>query len=207
MEQLTVKNYNPAMSEDTTVLLTALLEAKKNFTATGLNGLNKHTNNKYPLLKDIYKAVEPALFENGILISHFNRPADTGMEFMHSRLTHATTGQFIEDCRIVESEKPGNQGKGAANTYMKKYAILTLCAIAPEEDDDGEEEQKYIEKKKADPLLSSEQVSVLKSLIDSAKNGVELYESIKKVYKVEAVSDIKASSFETIKSYIVKNRE
>jgi hypothetical protein len=204
MEIITPNNNLP-MSEDIRSLASAFLLAKNEFRATGLAGTNAHQKYNYAKIGDIYHAVEDALSKNNIIIWHFARPSD-GLEYLHTRLVHAPTGQFIEDCRILESEKAGNQAKGAANTYMKKYALLSLCAIATE-DDDGEEEARYIAKKLEEPLLSSEQVSVLQSAIKSASNGTKLYDAIKNAYRVQYVSDIKASSFESVRSYIANNRE
>jgi len=204
MEQITPNNNLP-MSEDIRALASAFLLAKKEFSATGFSGTNAHQKYDYAKISDIYHAVEGSLAKNNIIIWHFARPSD-GKEYLYTRLVHTLTGQFIEDCRILESEKAGNQAKGAANTYMKKYAVLSLCAIATE-DDDGQEEERYIAQKASAPLLSSEQVSVLQSAIRSASNGTQLYDAIKNVYQVSYVSDIKASSFEAVKSYIANNRE
>lgn len=205
MELTITKNNNPAMSEDITSLAMAFLLAKKQFVATGLGGTNSHQKYNYAKIGDIYHAVEGALSNNNIIIWHFARPVDA-VEYLHTRLIHAPTGQFIEDCRILESEKAGNQAKGAANTYMKKYAVLSLCAIATE-DDDGEEEERYIAKKSQEPTLSSEQISYIQSQIKSAFNAKILYNNILKFNKVNDLSELKYSSFESVKSYIANNRE
>jgi hypothetical protein len=208
MEQLSIQNYSPSMSDDIRALLAALLLAKTKFIATGLNGFNNHTKSSYALLTDIYKSVEAALLENKIIIIHFNRPADTGFEYVHTRLIHET-GQFIEDCRIQESEKPGNQGKGTANTYMKKYAVLSLCAIAPSEgDDDGQEEQKDIEKKSKGPeLLVAEEIAYLTQQLKASVNGKTLYANILKDNNIRSLSDLPFSRYEAVKSYIANSKE
>ena len=205
MEQLIINSNTPAMSEDIRAIAAAFLLAKKEFSATGFGGTNAHQKYKYAKIEDIYHAVEDALSKNNIIIWHFARPVE-GIEYLYTRLIHAPTGQFIEDCRILESEKPGNQGKGAANTYMKKYALLSLCAIATE-DDDGEEESRYITKMSEEQNISIEQVSLLQSHIKSARNASMLYNNILKFNKINDLSQLKVASFESVKSYIVNNRE
>lgn len=205
MENIICSNTS-SMSEDVRQIATAFLEAKKEFRATGLSGSNSHQKYNYAKIGDIYNAVEDALHKNNIIIWHFARPQDTGIEYLYTRLIHTLSGQFIEDCRIVESEKPGNQAKGAANTYMKKYALLSLCAIATE-DDDGEEEERYMVKKNHEPSISEEQLLYLQGEIKSAANAKTLYNNILKFNKIQYVSDLKASSFESVKSYIANNRE
>ena len=200
-----IKSHTPAMSEDIRALAAALLLAKNEFVATGLSAENAHQRYKYAKIGDIYHAVEGALAKNNIIILHFARPLD-GLEYLHTRLIHTLTGQFIEDCRVLENEKPGNQGKGAANTYMRKYALLSLCALTTE-DDDGAEEERYVAKRSHDPFLTSECVLLLQSIIKASTNGKELYSNILKFNKVKDLSELRMSSFESVKSYIANNRE
>jgi len=206
MEQPIVKNYNQSMSQDITALASAFLLAKREFSSTGFGGTNSHQKYEYAKIGDIYRAVEGALSKNNIIIWHFARPED-GIEYLHTRLIHVQTGQFIEDCRILESEKPGNQGRGAANTYMKKYALLSLCAIATE-DDDGEDEEKYIEKKKqGSDLLVKEEIEFLHTQLKSCSNGKVLYANILKDNDIRSLTDLPFASYASVKSYIEKNRQ
>ena len=116
------KSNSPSMSEDIRAIAAALLLAKREFSATGLSGRNHNQKYDYAKIEDIYSAVEEALRKNNIAIWHFARP-EGGVEYLYTRLVHSPTGQYIEDCRILESDKPGNQSKGAADTYVKKRAV------------------------------------------------------------------------------------
>lgn len=217
MEQKLITSNSPAMSEDIRALVSALLLAKQEFKPTGLSGENTFQKLKYAKIGDIYKAVEDALGKNGIIIAHWNRPSfaeatadrpDAGIEYCYTRLIHNVTGQYIEDCRIQESEKPGNQAKGSANTYMKKYAILSLCAIATEDDDDGQDEEKYSAKKQSGPdLINSQESKQLQDLLTSCKNGKLLYTNILKSNNIQNISQLQYSSFDAVRAYIEKNRE
>ncbi len=204
MDPIVVTSQTPAMSEDIRALAKAFRLAKKEFKPTGFDGDNKFQNIKYAKIGAIYKAVEEALSNHGIIIWHFKRPHDTGMEYMYTRLVHDETGQFIEDCRITESEKPGNQAKGAADTYMKKYAVLSLCSIAAE-DDDGQEEQKHLDKKLE--LLVADEVTYLHNQLKTCTNAKKLYENILRDNSIRNLSDLPFSRYEEVKSYIVKNKE
>ena len=204
MEQI-INSNTPAMSEDIRSIAAAFLLAKNEFIATGLAGENAHQRYKYAKIGDIYHAVEGALSKNNIIIWHFARPID-GIEYLYTRLIHTITGQFIEDCRILESEKPGNQSKGAATTYMKKYALLSLCALSTE-DDDGQEEERYVAKKYQEPSLSEDHILLLQGMIKACANGKNLYNNILKFNKIHDLSELKLSSFDSVKSYIANNRE
>jgi hypothetical protein len=201
-------NNNPsnsiALSEDIRLLAQAFLRAKKDFRPTGLGGTNSHQKYRYAKIEDIYGAVEGALNNNDIIIWHFARPIE-GFEYLFTRLIHAPSGQFVEDMRLMETEKPGNQGRGASNTYMRKYAVLSLCSIAAE-DDDGEDEQRFIERKAAQPTCSLDQIKELQGEIKSATNGKELYSNVLKHNKIRDLSELKLSSFEAVRTYIISNK-
>ncbi len=196
-----------AMSDDIRALAQAFLLAKKEFLSTGLSGNNAHQKYKYAKIEDIYGAVEGALSKNHIIIWHYARP-DAGVEYLITRLVHTQTGQFIEDVRIMESEKPGNQAKGAANTYMKKYAVLSLCSI-PTEDDDGEEEEKHIAQKQyeEEPTITPDQLLSLNNDLKACSNAGTLFTAIKGFNEVENLAQLKRSKFAGVKAYIEKNRK
>lgn len=204
-----ITDYSPAttrcMSEDIRQLAQSFLLAKKEFVATGKSARNEHQKYSYAKIGDIYNAVEEALMKNNIWIVHFSS-FDNDKEILYTRLIHTLTGQFIEDARLIESEKPGNQAKGAANTYIKKYAVLSLCAISAE-DDDANEEERYIARRAAEPAITQEQLKELQEEIKASNNKNNLYSNILKFNKVKDLIELKASSFEYVKSYILKNRD
>jgi len=197
--EVVIKSNTPAMSEDIRAIAQAFLLAKQEFLVTGRSG--KADRYKYAKIEDIYHAVEDALAKNNIIIWHFARP-EGGVEYLYTRLIHTLTGQYIEDCRMMESEKPGNQAKGSANTYMKRYALLSLCAI-PTEDDDAQEEQKYID----EPCISAEDVIAINKVLSAASNGDKLLKDILSYNKVRDVSSLKESQLKSVKDYIIKNRK
>ena len=195
-----------SMSDDIRQIAQAFLLAKREFVATGKSARNDHQKYSYAKIEDIYHAVEEALMKNNIIIWHFAAALQDGQEALYTRLVHTLSGQFIEDSRLLVSEKPGNQAKGAANTYMKKYALLSLCAIATE-DDDGEEEEKYIAKKAAEPSINAEQIKELQAEIKGSSNSKFLYGNVLKFNKIKDLSELKVSNFETVRSYIINNKE
>src|SRR5271156_5807479 len=144
MEQAYQSNKTHLMSDDIRELAQAFLKAK--MCMGGAKKNSKSNLHKYANLLSIYEAVEQALHEHNIFIWHFAERVDDTETVLHTRLIHAPSGQFIQDTRPLKSEKPGNQAMGSANTYMRRYAVLSLCALETE-DDDGEAERKYIEKR------------------------------------------------------------
>lgn len=195
-----------AMSDDIRQISQAFLLAKREFVATGRSARNDHQKYSYAKIGDIYNAVEEALMKNNIIIWHYSTIQQDNQETLVTRLIHTQSGQFVEDSRLLISEKPGNQAKGAANTYMKKYALLSLCAISTE-DDDAQEEERYIAKKSAEPAISEEQLKDLQELIKVAPNKVVIYKNILKFNKLKDLAELKAGSFEYVKTYITNTAE
>lgn len=191
-------------SDDIRALAQAFLLAQKEFTKTGKSGSNSHQKYTYAKIDEIYDAVKPALADNNIIIWH-NSFVIEGIEYIQTRLIHTLTGQWSQDTRIKESEKPGNQGKGAADTYLKKYAVLCLCAI-PTEDDDGEEEQKEIERGRT-VTVSQPQEDELIALIRNATNGKEIWGNIKRFNTINELSELPSNKFENVKRYIIQQTQ
>ena len=200
------RSNSKQMSEDIRLLGQAFIAAKKEFVATGKSARNDHQKYYYATLEDIYGAVDEALLKHNIWIVHRADFLEDRQEVLYTRLIHVLSGQWIEDARLLISEKPGNQGRGAANTYSKKYAVLSLCAI-PTEDDDGEEEQKFIAKRAAEPKISLEQKKELVDEMRPAVNNKILYAAILKDHGIKDLAELKLSSLETVKSYIITNKE
>ena len=205
-------SYSPSntssMSDDIRAIGQAFWEAKKDFKPTGKSGRNKNQNYDYANIGNIYNGIEAALYKQNIIIWHFAQ-WESGIEFLCTRLIHLPTGQFVEDKRVFESEKPGNQGKGAANTYMRKQALQSLCAI-PCEDDDCEEEQEHLAKnppKSNRERISEEQVQLIKDVLNAASNGKIMYDNILSFNKIKLMSELPARSFESVMGYIENTKK
>ena len=196
------------MSEDVRELGKAFLLASAKFAPLQKSGLNKHQGNRYSTLEDIYNSVVAALRENNIWITHTAFVTeDCAKEILYTRLTHVPTGQWIHDERLLESEKPGHQGKGTASTYSKRYALLNLCGIPGDMDDDGVEEQIYIEKKekKTKVVITAAQRNNLKEQIDSSEyDPDDLIKTIKKQYKVKDLDDLTEEQYFLILKNVFK---
>ena len=195
-----------AMSEDIRAISGALLQAKKNFKATGKSGFHANQKWKYALLDEIYDAVEDALHEQSIIIWHgATFLYDSHKELLRTRLIHAPTGQWMEDLRLLESEKPGNQAKGSANTYMRKYAVLSLCAIAAE-DDDCQSEEDYLHQQKSQECITAPQLEMIKDLIRAHPHKTTVFKMILTQYKIDDLQKLSSNHFNSaivsIKNYI-----
>lgn len=189
-----------SMSDDIRELAMAFLLAKKNMGGAKKN--SKSNRHKYANLMAVYEAVEEDLFNNNIIIWHFAERIDDNDSVLHTRLVHAPTGQFVQDTRPLKSEQPGNQAIGSANTYMRRYAVLSLCALDTE-DDDGEDERNHIEKKTAD-LINTSQILELENLIKNDSDSKSTWSKIKSYNNIERLAQLTEEQYRNIMKYTFK---
>jgi hypothetical protein len=161
---------------DTKQLDIAFLKAKASFRKTGKTGKNNHQGWDYAKIEDIYNAVEASLASEGIFIRHVTDHVEDKYEILITRMVHAESGQYIEDRRLIKCDKPGNQARGAAETYCRKYAVLSLCAISTE-DDDCQNEQDYIDND--NEYIDATKVAYLKGWSKEGQDRVLAHNNIK----------------------------
>ncbi len=198
VEENYTKSNSPLMSEDVREVLWALATARRQFKSTGFSGTNSHQRYKYATLLDIYGAVEDALYEHKIAVSQ-GALAQEGIQTLITRLTHCPSGQWIEDQRYMISEKDGNQAKGAAQTYMRKYAILALCGLCPD-DDDGEDEQRHIDTRRVS-------IDEIKAALKVAINGADIYKNVLQINRIQALEELPVEKYNMVMGYINKNKK
>jgi hypothetical protein len=203
MEQAYQSNKTHLMSDDIRELAQAFLKAKMRMGGAKKN--SKSNLHKYANLLSIYEAVEQALHEHNIFIWHFaevlgSSEASDTQAVLHTRLIHAPSGQFIQDTRPLKSEKPGNQAMGSANTYMRRYAVLSLCALETE-DDDGEAERKYIEKRDQE-FIEPEQVTELQELMKQMGIKNDTYQYILNRNGISDLAELRKSQFSGLMNFI-----
>lgn len=183
---------SPSMSFSVFEIGKAMLRATPKFTATGLDGKNANQNYRYAKLDGIYHATKKALHSEDIWVKHYDKVID-GFEYIYTRLTHVPSGEWIQDELLLQNEKPGNQGKGIASTYMKKQQLLNLCAICGGEDDDAESEQKHIAERDDSPLIGEEVAQKLESATMACLDSDKVKKQILSYNKVNSYLQLRES--------------
>jgi len=141
-------------------------------------GPSKH---KYLSLTGVYNAVKPFLKEHGLFVHHQQcTDAITGKQIQKTIIKHKESGEEIVDDRYLVPDKPGSQGAGMAETYMKRYALLSIIGIATgENDDDGEAGREYFERLK-----------IIQGLIKNHVNSKTLYQDILASFKIKNLNEL-----------------
>ena len=97
------------------------------------NTTNPHFRSKYADLGAVWDACREPLAQNGIGIMQFP-DFHEGMVTVQSMMTHEDGFSLNHTIRIP-CAKPDAQGVGSAITYARRYSLMALVGIAPEDDD------------------------------------------------------------------------
>lgn len=113
----------------------ALAKAQTEMGKAIKNAKNPHLKSNYADLGSVMEACFDALHANGFAIM---QPcgADERGQYVETVLAHASGEMFSSRVHLVVG-KNDMQGVGSAITYARRYGLLGMAGLAPE-DDDGE---------------------------------------------------------------------
>ncbi len=113
----------------------ALVKAQKEMGAVIKNTTNPHLKSKYADLGAVLDACQAALHGNGFAIIQPSGKDEHGA-FVDTVLAHES-GEKLSSRVYLVVGKQDMQGVGSAITYARRYGLLGMTGLAPE-DDDGE---------------------------------------------------------------------
>jgi hypothetical protein len=120
----------------------ALLAFQQEAPGLTKDATNPHFRNKYASLDSIMDKVRPVLNKHGLVLTQIPSFVMDGsggvVPSLTTRLTHAESGEFIEDKMLLLLDKQNSQGLGSALTYARRYSITAFLALVGDEDDDGQ---------------------------------------------------------------------
>lgn len=113
----------------------ALVKAQKEMGTVIKNTANPHLKSKYADLGAVLDACQSALHNNGFAIMQPSGKDEHGA-FVDTVLAHES-GEKLSSRVYLVIGKNDMQGVGSAITYARRYGLLGMTGLAPE-DDDGE---------------------------------------------------------------------
>lgn len=152
---------------------------------------NDHFRSKYADLASVMDACMSALNKHGICVMQPTGEDEAG-RYVKTILAHVS-GETVE-CRVpLIVQKNDMQGYGSAVTYARRYGLMSMAGIAPE-DDDGNAAAK------AAPVIEVKTTS--DALRDAWRDGVEdsLPENATPRQKAEAYAAAIIADFQTVKT-------
>ena len=118
---------------DRSVFAKAFIQAQKSMEAVTKGRDNPAFKSKYAELSAVLEAIVPALNAAGIAV--LQSPAFDGeMLTVTTLLIHESGASVVSDLKLRPS-KLDPQGIGSATTYGRRYSLLALAGVAPEDDD------------------------------------------------------------------------
>lgn len=116
-------------------LATALAKAQGEMEGASKDRKNPAFNSKYADLASVWDAVRGPLSKHGLSIVQLPCPAPAGEVGLVTTLFHES-GESISQVFFMPVKDPKNaQAVGSALTYARRYALMAVTGIAPEDDD------------------------------------------------------------------------
>jgi hypothetical protein len=120
-------------SEQINELAAALAKAQGEIEGASKSSANPHFKSKYADLAACWDACRAPLSKNGLAVVQMPSHEE-GVATVTTLLTHSS-GQWMRSEVSVKPGKPDAQGLGSAITYLRRYALMAVVGIAPEDDD------------------------------------------------------------------------
>jgi hypothetical protein len=93
----------------------------------------------YADLASVMGAIEDAISAQGLAIFQTTQTRATGLHLI-TTLGHESDQWICAEMKL-KADSAGPQVLGSEMTYMRRYAVLSILALAPEQDDDGKAAQ------------------------------------------------------------------
>ena len=125
----------------TDAAIKALIKAQSEMEHVKKDSTNPHFKNRYASLEAVIDATSKMFQANGFAVMQPCGRDELGV-YVETKLLHSTGEAFSSKVYLV-LDKQNMQGLGSAITYARRYGLLGMACLAPE-DDDGNDASKQI---------------------------------------------------------------
>ena len=139
-------------SDSVANLMTALAAAQVEMGAALKGSVNPHFKSRYADLAAVIDACRPHLAKAGIAIVQFPMMTDAGVT-VFTRLY--CKDEFIECVLSAQGRDTGPQAIGSVITYLRRYSLMALVGLAPDDDDGEAAEGRSVPKLQRPPAATS----------------------------------------------------
>ena len=156
-------------------IASALAAAQSNMSKALKQANNPHFKRKYADLGSVMDACLPALNEVGIAVIQPAGEDETG-RYVETVFIHGESGEKLS-CRVpLIVGKNDMQGYGSAVTYARRYGLMAMAGIAPEDDDGHAASQSapQQQQRKAAPETTQEAIQNPIAWLEAAKDMNDL---------------------------------
>lgn len=128
-------------SENLMELFAALSEAQGEIEDAIKDSTNPHFRSKYADLASVRAAIRGPFSKHGLAISQWPRIGGNSVE-VETILSHKS-GQFIAETISCPVPQMTAQSIGSAITYLRRYSMMAVSGVAPDDDDGNEASQPH----------------------------------------------------------------
>lgn len=125
---------NLARSEQIDAIAAALAKAQGKIEGASRDKTNPDLKNRYADLASAWDACRTALSENGISVVQAPGEGENGMIGVTTLLMHSS-GQWLQGSLSMRPAKGDPQSIGSVITYARRYSLMAMVGIAPDDDD------------------------------------------------------------------------
>jgi len=116
-------------------VFTALLGAQKEMGPVLKNSTNPAFRSKYADLSSVIETISEPLANNGLAFFQPLRFED-GIQYLDTIIVHAESGDKLQSTMaLVGKDMNDPQKVGSSVTYFRRYQLLAMLGLAPEDDD------------------------------------------------------------------------
>jgi hypothetical protein len=123
-------------SEQINEIAAAIAKAQAELENVERGGTNPYFHSRYAQLGAVLDEVRPKFAKQGVAILQHAVNGEGPYVGIVTRLAHSS-GQWIESSLYVAPTRLDAQGVGSAISYLRRYALMAVAGIGPD-DDDGE---------------------------------------------------------------------
>jgi len=193
-------------SENIADLATALSKAQAEIEGAVKDKANPAFRSRYADLGNVWDAIRIPLTKNGLSVVQMpSMQEGNGEPLLITRLMHSS-GQWLEGSYPLRPSKADPQGYGSAITYARRYALMAVLGVAPEDDDGNAASGRKPEAAQAAPAAKPAIAPDLKAKADKVKEQIDGASSIKALQLIMQNADETLSALPDAASSFLRDR-
>ncbi len=189
-------------------LASALAKAQGEMRSAKKDASNPFFRSQYSTLAACWDCCREPLAKNGLSVVQTVSEDEGERITLHTTLLHAS-GQWISSTMKGRPTKNDPQGIGSAISYYRRYSLMAIVGIAPDDDDDAEEQthrkadaplqpEKNLEKEADDIYISDAQRKRLFAICGENKVTEDILKAYLSKRLIESTKKIRRKEYDQI---------
>ena len=189
-----------------TGIIAALASALPKLEGAKKNANNPHFKSKYADLGSVIDALEP-IKDHGLWFIQISKERDNGACFETVIIHGPSNSQMSMGETFVPADRANAQGFGSAQTYARRYGLLSAFGLATEDDDGNAASQAPAkpaqQRQQAKPAeaLTDAQWMIISDLIGQTNTDAKAFCT---AFKIKSVKELPAAQFDRARAMLNK---